>query len=81
MDEELRKIEARMSNGEPFTFMQLHQLSGCDSDTYRLADRALQKWRRKGWISFKRKGHTPVWFLTDIGREKVLHETKVRGGE
>lgn len=71
MSEELRKIEERMVSGEPFTFMQLHSLSGYGSDTYRLADRALQRWRKKGWISFIRKGHSPVWSLTEIGKRQA----------
>lgn len=71
MSEELKKIEARMLSGEPFTFMHLHSLSGYQGDTYRVADRALQKWRKKGWISFVRKGHTPVWSLTGVGLKEA----------
>lgn len=68
---DLMEIENRMRSGEPFTFMHLHSLSGYQSDTYRLADRTIQKWRRKGWISFVRKGHTPVWSLTELGKSEA----------
>lgn len=68
---DLLEIEARMMSGEPFTFMHLHSLSGYKSDTYRLADRTIQKWRRKGWISFVRKGHTPIWSLTELGKTEA----------
>lgn len=45
---DLERIEARMGNGEPFRFMDLH--SGFVSADYRLADRTIQKWRKAGRI-------------------------------
>lgn len=67
---DLEKIEARMANGEPFSFHQLWvPLCGGDSNhpAYRLADRTIQRWRRKGWIAFVRIGRDTVWSLTDAG--------------
>lgn len=68
----LEKIEARMRSGEPFTYQELAQLNptplgkpGLHADHDRLADRTIQKWRRKGLIQFTRSGlgGRPVWSL------------------
>jgi DNA-binding transcriptional regulator PaaX len=40
-----------------------------DAGAYRLVDRTIQKWRRKGWISFVRMGRDTLWSMTDAGRE------------
>lgn len=81
MSDELRKIEDRMMSGEPFTFRQLQSLSVSYIDTYRVADRALQKWRRKGWITFERKGRTPIWSLTDKGKAEASPQPPKQKGE
>lgn len=64
-------IEARMRNGEPFTYADLraarHGLGRGEGDD-RLADKTIQKWRRAGWISFVRIGKLTLWALTEEGR-------------
>lgn len=61
-------IETRMSNGEPFTFLDLSALSHDHGYDWREADRAIQRWRKRGWIGFVRKGRNCIWSLTDAGR-------------
>lgn len=61
-------IERRMGDGEPFTYGELCKLRGLPRDSDRLADKTIQKWRRKGWIDFVRFGRAPLWSLTDVGR-------------
>lgn len=68
----LEKIEARMGSGEPFTYQELAALNpaplgkpASHNDPDRLADRTIQKWRRKGLIQFTRGGlgGRVVWTL------------------
>ena len=59
-------VETRMASGDSFTFAELCQLDP-DKKTFRLADRTIQKWRRKGWIAFTRSGRLTVWRLTEAG--------------
>ena len=58
-------IEARMASGEPFTFMDVWgQIAFGDTrhPAYRMADKTIQKWRRRGLIRIDgRKGHAPLW--------------------
>lgn len=69
--EELRvKMEARMVDGEPFTFSDLHH-GFPEHEAYRLADRLIQQWRKRGWISFVRIGRSTIWSLTDAGRAAI----------
>ncbi len=60
------EIEKRMKSGKPFTFASLH--TNLPEEGYRMADRTIQKWRRKGWISFVRNGRDTIWALTAAGR-------------
>lgn len=62
-DEITARIEQRMSNGESFTFGALH--ANLPEAAYRIADKAIQRWRRKGWIAYTREGRSIVWRLTD----------------
>ncbi len=62
------RLERRIFSGEPFTFYGLH--GGLDA-AYRPADRLIQKYRRKGFISFEMKGRQPVWSLTETGRAEM----------
>lgn len=39
---------------------------------YRFTDRWLQAGRRKGWLKFERSGRTPMWSLTDAGRDQFV---------
>jgi hypothetical protein len=64
----LEIIERRMVSGEPFTYGELCRLPGLGRDDDRLADKTIQRWRRKGWISFIRFDRSPLWSLTDAGR-------------
>lgn len=36
-----------------------------------MADRTIQKWRRRGWIAFEREGRKIIWRLTDTGRRSL----------
>lgn len=63
------EIEKRMKSGKPFTFASLH--TNLPEVGYRMADRTIQKWRRKGWISFARNGRDTIWSLTDAGRAAI----------
>jgi hypothetical protein len=56
-------LTARMLSGEPFTW------SGVGGS--RLADKVIQKLRRKGLIAFKREGRTAVWCATKGGLSKT----------
>ena len=62
---------------EPLTFADLwptaneadgHARMDQNAPGYRLADRWLQKGRRKGWMHFVRIGKSTVWSLTPAGR-------------
>lgn len=64
-----KKIMDRMASGQSFTFSQLWHSAG--DENYRLVDRLIQKWRRKGWISFDRVGRECVWNMTDAGRQAL----------
>lgn len=71
MNETLQKIEARMANGEPFRFRDLHSLANSMGADWRIADRAIQRWRKRGWISFVRVGRDSIWSLTEAGRSAL----------
>ena len=43
---DLEKIEARMASGEPFMFRDLYGVDG--DDAFRVADWAIQRWRKAG---------------------------------
>jgi hypothetical protein len=62
-------IEARMSSGADFTFMNLRMLEPIRDDmrAYRLADRLIQKWRKSGRITLRRDGKRVLWSLTKQG--------------
>lgn len=64
-----KKIVHRMANGTPFVFQNLWVPYG--DEAYRLADRLIQRWRKKGYISFVRIGRQSIWSLTDAGKEYV----------
>lgn len=79
-DEIIAAIEARMGDGRAFSFADLSEIArrlagwGDLPDgkpTWRLADNAIQRWRKRGWISFVRFGRETVWSLTDAGREAL----------
>lgn len=59
-------IQRRMAHGGPFTFGELWRPHG--DVAYRLADREIQRWRKRGWIAFTRTGRQTVWSVTDTGR-------------
>lgn len=63
-------IKKRMITGEAFTYAGLCGIStaqGGDEGKDRNADRAIQRWRKKGWIEFTREGRLVVWKLTEKG--------------
>lgn len=70
-------IERLIFSGEPFTFFALHQ--GLDA-RYRLADRLIQKYRKKGFIDYERRGRDSIWSLTDAGKaEKARRDGGANG--
>lgn len=71
---ELESIEARMANGKPFTYGELMGLTAGGHDPSRVADRAIQRWRKRGWISYERVGRSVVWTFTDAGRAALASE-------
>jgi hypothetical protein len=82
-EEVKRTMVQRMCSGESFTFGGLWRPFGASQrqdgcDPYRLADKLIQVWRRKGRITFTRTGKTTVWRLTEIGRE---HARLIASGE
>ena len=65
---DLSYIESRMGNGKPFCLMDLYIFPQAGFNADRIADRAIQRWRKRGWISFERQKGVPVWSLTETGR-------------
>jgi hypothetical protein len=63
-------LQARMASGEPFTHGELIRHGD------READLMQQRWRKRGWIAFKRIGRDTFWSLTQAGKEEVA---RVRG--
>ena len=66
LEKEADTVEARMSRGGPFTYGELCSLLG-GNDNNRVADKTIQKWRKKGWISYTRERGRVVWRLTAEG--------------
>lgn len=67
----LERVEDVIFSGLPFTYMVLsgaNDDAGGDESKDRLADRTIQKYRRKGMIAFTREGRNVVWTLTALGR-------------
>lgn len=83
MTDEMRRnlqiIEKRMASGQPFTYGELCALTPSDEGG-RLADRTIQKWRKKGWIAFTREGRNTVWRLTGAGLEAAAVR-QIRAGQ
>lgn len=63
-------IYARMLNSAQFEFSTLH--IGLHEDAYRMADKTLQSFRKRGWASFEKKGRHFVWSLTPEGRDYIV---------
>ena len=66
----LDAVTAYIFSGEPFTYADLcgvNLLTGGDEGKDRVADKSIQKWRRKGYIAFTREGRNVVWRLTPNG--------------
>jgi len=66
------KIQARMLNGEPFTYGELCAENRTeDASLYRaiggctLIDQTIQKLRKSGKITGERKGRTFIWRATE----------------
>lgn len=65
MDDIKAKIEARMLNGQPFTYGDLcAELKTAGRDLDRKIDQMIQKLRKKGKIAFTREGGRVVWKAT-----------------
>lgn len=65
-------VEKRMSSGSPFTVGELWtpfaQHRSPTLNPYLLAHKEVQRWRKRGWIAFRRNGREVIWTLTDAGR-------------
>lgn len=72
MDEQARVV-AQMSSGQPFTYMDLCFLTDGKRDESRVADKTIQRWRRRGWIAFVRVKGRPVWNLTEKGKAEITN--------
>ncbi|WP_221953045.1 hypothetical protein [Rhizobium laguerreae] len=59
-------LDRRMGSGEPFTYGGLCALPSLKNE--RDADKRIQQWRRRGWISFERTGGKVLWSLTSDGK-------------
>jgi hypothetical protein len=67
-------IEARMASGQPFTYSALWgPLTHPTINVSRLTDQCLQRWRKRGWVAFRREGARVVWSMTDAGRAAVAN--------
>lgn len=65
MDDIKQKIEARMLNGQPFTYGDLcAELKTAGRDVDRKIDQTIQKLRKKGRIAFQRINGRVVWAAT-----------------
>ena len=69
MADVLKEIIGRALVNEEFTFGGLHV--GLPEEAYRLADKTLQSWRRKGFAVTERRGRQFVWKLTPKGLEAL----------
>lgn len=82
--EEAKEIcRKRILSGEPFSFSLLDAhlyresggAQGIDgTDRWRVADAMIQHFRKKGLISFIRRGRETIWTLTDAGQEHADRE-------
>lgn len=75
-DEAKAAVEMRIFNGVQFTFNQLSMhCRGVDGmrDPWRIADAAIQRNRKKGFIAFIRNGNQSIWHLTDAGKAEAAH--------
>lgn len=72
MNDIREKIEAamrrRMLNGLPWVYCELAGIAKREGGSERDADRYMQKWRRKGWATFVRRGNLVLWSVTETGR-------------
>ena len=80
-----RSMIQRMCSGDPFTFPSLWEPFGAQvredgCNPYRIANRLIQVWRKKGRITYKQEKslHPVIWTLTEIGRE---HARIIASGE
>lgn len=66
----LERIVEAIESGTPFTYGGLSTINdafGGNESRDRLADRTIQKYRRKGLIEFVRENGRVVWRPTDAG--------------
>lgn len=69
-DDYMTALHKRMGGGRPFTYLDLCAIPGGDAGC-RIADREIQRWRRKGLITFSRVRGRPIWRLTPEGVRHV----------
>lgn len=69
MKDLLKEITGRALANNEFTFKTLHDR--LPDEAYRLADRTLQSWRRKGFADYERRGRQFIWKLTPEGRKAL----------
>lgn len=64
-----REIHQRMLSSDEFEFASLHM--GLPTEAYRMADRILQDFRKRGFATYRRVGRKFIWWLTPAGREAL----------
>jgi transcription initiation factor TFIIIB Brf1 subunit/transcription initiation factor TFIIB len=65
-------LERRLLSGEPFTYGEMCAYArrlGLDEEHHRAVDKTIQRFRKRGWISFVRVGRSPLWTATAVGIE------------
>ena len=63
----------REDRAESFTYGGLCALNPNEAKD-RLVDKTLQRWRRAQLITLTREGRQVIWELTELGRQKVIHD-------
>lgn len=63
-------MDKRMGSGRPFTYRDLCAMPSTKNE--RDADKRIQQWRRRGWISFERKDGKVLWSLTPGGESATI---------
>ncbi|MGN7750599.1 hypothetical protein [Sinorhizobium sp. 22678] len=63
------KVYKRMLEKSEFEFSDLH--IGLPDEGYRVADRTLQRLRKRGYASFRKEGRKFFWSLSEDGKAAV----------
>jgi hypothetical protein len=64
-------VQFMLGCDEGFTYSGLAAKFSTDEPRTRLADKTIQKARRRGWIEFKRERGSVIWRPTESGRRNL----------